>query len=273
MLKCELCGSTLIKVDDNVFACEGCGCKYTKEQALKLLDIKSEASTPPPVPASNDFVIVAGVLKKYTGSAIDVEVPQDVLELDAGVFSGMTSLRSVKLPDGIKCIPSSAFYDCKSLKSVTLPDTVTCLCSTCFAGCISLEKISLPQRLKEIQTDAFSGCESLTELMIPNSVEKIGDVYNNSGVVYKSIFGFYIPAHCSANLTVRMPSRFDPRLVKGCKRLYDLSGKRMETAEEFYKNESERNYRRNNHLCLACGGEIGIFSNKCKRCGKPFGEV
>lgn len=289
MLKCELCGETIIKTDDDVFLCEGCGCKYTKEQALKLLG-KCRNSV-----VDDSFVIIAGVLKEYKGSAVDIVIPDGILEIGASAFSGMTSLQAVRLPksvkhingsafagcsslrdvllcEGIESIQNNAFEGCKNLQTVMLPNSLTYLGRSCFAGCTLLSKVHLSSNLKQIGEDAFRGCELLAELIIPDSVEQIGNVTTYSGdTTYWSIFGSY-GDKCHANLTVRMPQRLDGRLVKGCKSLFDLSGSAMDTAEVYEMKMRRENWRRQ-HLCLACGGEIGFFSDRCKRCGKPFGTV
>lgn len=287
MLKCELCGESIIKTDDNMFVCEGCGCKYTKEQALKLL---GKSGT---VPVEDDFVIVAGVLKKYKGSSVNVVIPDGILEIGANAFEQMTSLQTVRLPNSLKHIQSSAFLGCSSLKdvllcegietigcsafagcksfqTVILPNSITHLPRNCFSGCVSLNKVQLPSKLKEIGEGAFEGCEALAELVIPDSVEKIGNVSTYSGdTTYWGIFGIH-GDKCHTNLTVRMPQRLDGHLVKGCKSLFDLSGNKMDRAED-YEWKKIREDRRRRRVCLACGGELGFFTDRCKCCGKPFG--
>lgn len=301
MLKCELCGGFIIKVLDNVFVCENCGCRYTKEQALKLLDKSGVGSSngKSDVTQSNDFVIVGGELKEYKGSAVHVVVPDGVVEIGWKAFYNMTSILSVKLPDstirikdsafhyckalrevslgnGVQEIGREAFSGCKNLQSVTLPQSLSSIGALCFYECESLEELKLPDGLEEIDERAFGKCTSLTELVIPNSVKKIGRIERDldalDGVRYDSIFSWE-----PLDIIVKMPNRFDALFVKGCKCLFDLSGKRMETAEEAKEARENlrkqiRDYRLREHVCLACGGDIGIFSGRCKKCNKPFGE-
>lgn len=271
MLKCELCGETIMKIDDNVFVCEGCGCKYSKEQALKLIGKSC------PMASDNDFVVVAGVLKEYKGSSVTVKIPGDVLEIGAGAFSKMTSLQTVILPDSVKIIQSSAFSGCTSLKEISFGIGLESIGEKAFQGCICLQNVILPENLKNIDEYAFNACEAFTELRIPDSVEKIGKLDCISGRDnYISIFGetFVFGQKVNyRNLTVRMPKRFDPKLVKGCKFLFDLSGNKLDTAEEQQHIIEVQRIRRANHECLACGGEIGFFSGKCKQCGKVFGTL
>ena len=36
-LTCEMCGGTDLLKQDGVFVCQGCGCKYSVEEARKLM--------------------------------------------------------------------------------------------------------------------------------------------------------------------------------------------------------------------------------------------
>ena len=36
-LKCEMCGSTNLMKEDGVFVCQSCGCKYSVEEAKKMM--------------------------------------------------------------------------------------------------------------------------------------------------------------------------------------------------------------------------------------------
>ena len=73
----------------------------------------------------NDFVIEAGVLKKYCGPGGDVVIPRGVMKIGDHAFSGCSSLKSVTIPDGVTSIESFAFSGCRSLISVMIPESVT----------------------------------------------------------------------------------------------------------------------------------------------------
>ena len=268
MLRCELCGNSIIKTDEDIFVCEGCGCKYSKSQALKLLGNDGGTS------ADDDFVIVAGVLKEYKGSSVVVNIPNGVLEIGMYVFRDMTSLEKVTLPDSVKHIQREAFSGCSSLKEIVFGNGLEIIDEDAFYKCISLQNFVFPEGLRVIRHGAFYGCVSISEFIIPDSVESIGSQKCFSGEIdYGSIFGFH-QYECRKSLTVRMPGRFDVRLVKGCDFVFDLSGALLYSQEEEIRKIEEervRNERRIKHKCLACGGDIGFLNGKCKRCGKVFG--
>lgn len=116
--------------------------------------------------------------------------------VNAGVFTGCTSLTSVDLPKSIESIGPSAFresglvsftfpswintYDnyllekCKDLQEVIMGDNVTSIGWALFYECSSLRNVRLSESLKELPYDTFKGCTSLETINLPQSLEKIG---------------------------------------------------------------------------------------------------
>lgn len=162
--------------------------------------------------SNQDFVIVDGVLEKYTGSDTVVEIPegvtvigkgafkygpekdgcnpnadkiekvvipQDVVLIDEYAFDKCENLTEINFPDKLTSIGFCAFLYCKSLKEVFIPDSVKTIKDAIFFGCESLGKARLPEGLKEITVNMFGGCKSLTEIVVPEKVNKIGkDAFN-----------------------------------------------------------------------------------------------
>ena len=148
--------------------------------------------------STQDFEIENGILKKYTGSGGDVEIPDGVTAIGDGAFFDCDSLTSIVIPDSVTnigdrafafcssltsiVIPNSvtnigdhAFYDCSSLTSIVIPDSVTNIGNSAFEHCSSLTSIVIPDSVTAIGKGAFHGCSSLTSIVIPNSVTAIGD--------------------------------------------------------------------------------------------------
>ena len=121
------------------------------------------------------FDIEEGVLKKYSGAAVDVTIPNGVTEIGNCAFENYTLLVSVNIPEGVKEIGRSAFRDCKSLASVTIPEGVTEIGAYAFEGCTSLTSVIIPEGVTEIGRDAFVRCTSLASVTIPEGVTKIGN--------------------------------------------------------------------------------------------------
>ena len=101
---------------------------------------------------ADGFEIVDGVLRKYTGTATEIVIP-----------------------DGVTDIGQSAFYNCKSLTRVTIPDGVTNIGSFAFSGCSSLTSITIPKGVISIGGLAFQACSSLTAI----NVEEGNVVYDS----------------------------------------------------------------------------------------------
>lgn len=158
--------------------------------------------------SNQDFVIVDGVLEKYTGSDTVVEIPDGVTAIGKEAFKygpekdgwnpnsdkiekivipqGVTSieeyafyrcenLKEINIPDSITSIEGYAFSRCESLKDILIPDSVKTIGSHAFHDCASLESIKLPKGLKEISIGTFASCKSLVEFEIPEKVKKIGN--------------------------------------------------------------------------------------------------
>ena len=103
-----------------------------------------------------------------------------VTSIGVEVFSGCSSLTSIKIPEGVTSIKSSAFLGCSSLTSIDIPESLTSIGSYAFEGCSSLTSINIPEGVTSIGEEAFWGCSSLTSIKIPKSVTSIG---------YKAFYG------------------------------------------------------------------------------------
>lgn len=55
-LVCEMCGSSDLLKQDGVFVCQGCGCKYSVEEARKMMVEDGETGGPAPAPAAGRAV-------------------------------------------------------------------------------------------------------------------------------------------------------------------------------------------------------------------------
>jgi len=94
-------------------------------------------------------------------SLLCINLPQTILVLNGGPFSGCRKLRSVTIPNTIKTINQYLFSGCVGLTSVFIPNSVTSIGNRAFDGCSSLKKITVPESVTSIGEQAFSGCTSL----------------------------------------------------------------------------------------------------------------
>lgn len=155
---------------------------------------------------SNDFVIKAGVAKKYLGKDKIVIVPEGVIELSPCLFWDNQMIEEVILPKSLVNISGDTFYNCSNLKKVNIPLNVKYMGNNPFAGCplvsvtnnsLSFKMVdgvlfnkdytrliyypirntnklySIPNGVKIIGKHAFYLCDNLQEIIIPSSVIKL----------------------------------------------------------------------------------------------------
>ena len=191
--------------------------KVTKQSIAKT-------SQPQPAPVSreekvdpyhgqnrNDFIILAGILDRYTGSQSEVIVPDGVTNIAVSAFRGCEGIKSITLPNSVTSIGNFAFDGCRGLTSITLPDGVTSIGNSAFSGCKGLTSITIPNSVTNIGNSAFSGCSGLTSITIPNSVTSIGD-YAFSG--------------CSGLTSITLPNSLNSigdNTFSGCSGLTSIS--------------------------------------------------
>ncbi len=95
-------------------------------------------------PGSDAFVIDRdGLLRRYTGTAEDVVVPDYVAAIGTYAFYDCPQVRSVTLPDTLLSIQPSAFYGCTGLTTITIPSNVHSLSEASFDNCASLESFQV----------------------------------------------------------------------------------------------------------------------------------
>ncbi len=110
------------------------------------------------------FEIENGILKKYTGDATDVVVPDNVTEIGARAFEDNTALVSVTVRGGIVGIGCCAFCNCVNLKHVYINEGtfLKTIGRSAFYNCKNLESFTVPDNTEEIGEDAFYRCSKLS---------------------------------------------------------------------------------------------------------------
>lgn len=110
----------------------------------------------------------------FTGlsSLKSITIPEFIITL--GTFQNCSSLESVTIPASITTLPSYCFYGCSALSSVTLPYDITAIPAYCFWGCTSLRDIEFPLKVKTISECAFLNCSSICSVDFPTGLTTIG---------------------------------------------------------------------------------------------------
>ena len=108
----------------------------------------------------NPFVIVNGVLVKYSGKKTSVIIPDSVTVIGERSFLQKGLIESVIIPDTVTEIGKGAFRGCEALKKVKFSKNLKVIGESAFRNCTSLENVELCEDVK-IEKDAFDGCDKL----------------------------------------------------------------------------------------------------------------
>lgn len=112
---------------------------------------------------------------------LDIEsitIPEGVISIGNGAFSGRASLKEIVLPESLESIGNGAFRVCISLKSIKLGENVKHIGNEAFAGCEALEEIVLPKQIESIGDSAFMSCRSLKSVILPQGFEGADDIFS-----------------------------------------------------------------------------------------------
>ena len=145
------------------------------------------------------------------GKIGDYTLPDTVVEIGAGVFSGKGNLSKITIGSNITTIAEGAFmessitevifskeasdtsltigkrafYDCDKLTAVDLPARTVSIGGEAFANCSALTSFTVPEGVTSVGNAAFALNSRLTSVSLPSTLESIG--------MYDSAYDYYIP--------------------------------------------------------------------------------
>ena len=102
----------------------------------------------------------------YGCSFTSVSIPENVTNIEAGVFIFCSDLTSVTIPEGVTSIGREAFYYCTSLASITIPGSVMNIGKSAFSSCSSLTSVTISEGVESIEGGAFYNCTGLTRIAV-----------------------------------------------------------------------------------------------------------
>lgn len=94
-------------------------------------------------------------------------IPNDIVAIGEGAFSGMNTATSLHIPDNIKEIGNGAFRNCGNLRNLYVDASKVIFGQYCFAGCQALETVLLQTGISVIPYGMFKDCGNLTDIDIP----------------------------------------------------------------------------------------------------------
>jgi hypothetical protein len=111
----------------------------------------------------------------YTGTPVNVAIPNFVTAIGGDAFFGCQSLTNVTMGSNVTSIGPNSFYDCTNLAGVTIGNGVTNIGGSAFSMCYSLNSVALGNSVSSIGGQAFGWCLSLADVTLPDGVTNLGD--------------------------------------------------------------------------------------------------
>ncbi len=164
---------------------------------------------------ADGFEIEDGVLRKYTGTATEVVIPEGVTSIESSAFMNCNSMEKIIIPKEVTSIGVYVFSGCSNLatikveegneiydsrencnavietksntlikgcKNTIIPEGVVRIGERAFYGCSNLMGIKIPASVSSIGGEAFYGC-SLTEINIPEGVKLEKAAFRGCGFI------------------------------------------------------------------------------------------
>ena len=155
---------------------------------------------------SYNGLVIIGVKDK---TATSIVIPDNVVSIRSGAFSGCSNLTSITIPSSVttigtfyafnltdvyylgtleqwcnitldssyRCFGSNLHIDGELLTGeLIIPDGVTRIGDYAFFDCDNLTSITIPDSVRSIGERAFYTCDSLTSITIPSNVTTIGNM-------------------------------------------------------------------------------------------------
>ena len=104
-----------------------------------------------------------------------VKLGDNITEIPAYGFEGLTELETIELGKGIETIGEYAFRNCSSLKNIIFNDGLKLIKHYAFDGCSSLVSVELPDSLEKIEYNAFEYCDNLESIKLGNGLEYLDE--------------------------------------------------------------------------------------------------
>ena len=119
-------------------------------------------------------------------------IPDSIMDIGWGAFSGCDHLTDVRLSSSLKQIEGYLFNGCVLLETVSVPEGVTKVGDRAFHSCDSLKCVDLPSTLTCIDGTPFDGCSSLSDIFFEGTAAQWDAVEKNLNAVPQGV-----TVHCT----------------------------------------------------------------------------
>lgn len=150
---CELCDGTDFTKDGGMFVCQGCGTKYTPEEAKAMMkEVEGDASSAPTTSASSDqsnqqqvenLLVLARNAFKSCNNEETVNYCNKIIEIDVTCYEAwllkgkaigwQSTYGSPRVVEGANAMRQSVDYAPDNLKETVAKDAIFVICRICSA--------------------------------------------------------------------------------------------------------------------------------------------
>ncbi len=156
-------------------------------------------------------IISEGAFKNNT-TLKSLKIPSSVHTIEAGAFSGATSL--IKTEDGISYVDNWVIGASDELTDITLREGTIGIATEALSSLPSLKSLTIPDSVKYINARAIYGADSLEQITLPF----IGSAYNST---YSMYFGYIFGAFSHERNADYVPESLKSVTITGSERLFE----------------------------------------------------
>ena len=235
-----------IRIADSAF--NGCGGLHSADALYLNLHNNPHYKLIQVFPHAKGYKIPDDVVEIGSGafknsSIVHLEVPGSIKVIHNSAFSGITSLKSIKICNGVTSLPDRCFQNCESLEEVSFPESIDTFGIHCFAGCGSLKSVTIGRNIIKVGSKAFMNCTSLKEILMPDSVRSLEDECFEGCSSLKrinfsdslKIIPYRAFASCTELETITLPknlNKIEDKAFLGCSSLKEVIGSESASVEQ-----------------------------------------
>lgn len=282
---CTQCGATLsVDKEKDAMVCPYCNTPFVVEKAIQNFNNTYNITTQNVYiqNCKQDFEIVAGVLKAYHGSSLNIVVPNEVKVIGPKVFENLM-IENVTLSNSVVEIKEGAFKGCERLEKIEFPNSLNKIGNSAFKGCKNITELAFPNNLISIGSFAFEGCNKIVEIKLPNNLTSLGlhafggEHAGDNNLKKISLNRKIFEGNSSGICTFFCNLPYDDLEIylDGAPIRQDFSDNllyRFSGTSIGDKLISNRRKWQAAGLCKYCGGKIKFFAGTCNTCHRGVGE-
>jgi hypothetical protein len=155
---------------------------FSNDTSLKNVNYNAINSSSMGYDSEKDFSV-------FSNSAVEnLNIGNRVEKIPLGLFSKLTSLKSIEIPDSVVTIENYAFSGDKKLSKLQLGNSVKTIGAYAFKNCKKLKELTIPESVTRIETTSFDSCDNIVQLNY-NAINCNYVGYDSEEEEYISVYG------------------------------------------------------------------------------------